>query len=73
METPSSKVVTQLLVGILATVLVYLAADTSWLGFLPPVAAGPVGVIVAALAAYMRTETNPSSSVVDAVTRGELR
>lgn len=72
MESPSSKVVTQTLVGLLGAVLAYLASDQSWLEFLPPVAAGPVGVIVGALAGYYSRETNPPQSVVDGVRRGEL-
>lgn len=72
MESPSSKVVAQLVVGMVAAVLAHLAADQAWLEFLPPAAAGPVGVIVGALAGYYRRELNPPQSVVDAVRRGEL-
>jgi uncharacterized membrane protein YjjP (DUF1212 family) len=71
METPSSKVITQTLVGLLAAILAYLASDTAWLDFLPPAAAGPVGVIVGALAGYLRHEANPPRSVVESVLRGQ--
>ena len=73
MEAPSTKVTTQLLVGLLAAVLTYLASDLAWLEWLPEGLAGPVGVIVGALAGYMRSETNPPESVVEGVLRGELR
>jgi hypothetical protein len=62
METPSTKVRTQFIAGLIGTVLAYLAADQSWLGFVPDAAVGPVGLIVAAIAAYMVPETNPASS-----------
>jgi peptidoglycan/LPS O-acetylase OafA/YrhL len=62
METPSTKVTTQVIVGLVATVLAYLAADTSWLEFVPDGAAGPVALTVAAVAAYLTPETNPASS-----------
>lgn len=62
METPSSKVTTQFIVGLLAAVLGYLAADQTWLDFLPDAAVSPVGVLLAAVAAYFRRETNPASS-----------
>lgn len=62
METPSTKVTVQFVVGLLAVVLAHLAADVSWLSFLPEWAIGPAGVVLAAVAAYIKRETNPASS-----------
>lgn len=62
METPSAKVTTQFIVGLVLAVLGYLAVDQSWLGFLPDVAVGPAALVVAAVAAYLKRETNPASS-----------
>lgn len=62
METPSAKVTTQFLVGIVLAVAAYLAKDQSWLDSLPGWVAPIAGPVLAAVLAYMKAETNPASS-----------
>ena len=62
MQTPSAKVTTQFLVGLVLAVVAYLAQDQSWLDSLPGWAAVIVGQLLAAVAAYAKRETNPARS-----------
>ena len=62
MQTPSAKVTTQFLVGLVLAVAAYLAQDTSWLNALPGWVAVIVGPALAAVAAYAKRETNPARS-----------
>ena len=62
MQTPSAKVTTQFVVGLVLTIVAYLAQDTSWLDSLPGWAAVVVGQLLAAAAAYGKRETNPARS-----------
>ena len=59
---PSTKVLTQLLVTVVAAVVVALTKDTSWLGFLPAWLAPLVGPALGALAGYFKAETRPAPS-----------
>lgn len=59
---PSTKVATQFVVGLVAVVLAYLAKDQSWLEWLPEIARPIAGLVLAAVAAYFRAETNPAPS-----------
>lgn len=62
MQTPSAKVTTQFVVGLVLTIAGYLAQDQSWLDSLPGWAAIVVGQVVALAAAYQKRETNPARS-----------
>lgn len=64
MQTPSAKVTTQFLVGLVLAVAGYLAQDTSWLDTLPGWVAVITGPALAAVAAYAKRETNPARSEV---------
>lgn len=59
MQTPSAKVTTQFVVGLVLAVLAYATQDTSWMSWLPDYLVAPAGVLLAAVAAYMKRETNP--------------
>lgn len=65
MQTPSAKVSTQFVVGLVLAVAAYLAQDTSWLDQLPGWAAVIVAQLLAAVAAYRKRETNPARSEAD--------
>jgi hypothetical protein len=62
---PSTKVLVHLTVGLVLQLAVFLAKDTTWLGWLPA-AAQPIAPIaaqlLAAVAAYVKAETNPAPS-----------
>lgn len=58
----SMKVLTQLLVGVALGILSVLARDTSWLDGVPPWVAVVVAQGLAALAAWLKRETNPAPS-----------
>ncbi len=62
MQTPSAKVLTQFLVGLLLAVLAYATADQSWMEWLPDYLRAPAALVLAAVAAYMKRETNPARS-----------
>lgn len=62
MQTPSAKVITQFLVGMLLAVLAYATADQSWMEWLPDYLRAPAALVVAAVAAYLKRETNPARS-----------
>lgn len=62
MQTPSAKVTTQFVVGILVAVAAVLAKDTSWLDGLPVWVAPIVAQVLAAVVAYAKRETNPARS-----------
>lgn len=62
MQTPSAKVTTQFVVGLVLAIVAYLAQDTSWLDSLPGWAVVVVGQLLAAAAAYGKRETNPARS-----------
>jgi tetrahydromethanopterin S-methyltransferase subunit C len=64
-QTPSAKVTTQFVVGLVLAVLAYLTQDQSWVDGLPPWAAPIVAQILAAVVAYMKRETNPAPSSFD--------
>lgn len=64
MQTPSAKVTTQFVVGLVLAVAAYLAQDQSWLDSLPGWAAVIVGQLLAAVAAYAKRETNPARSEI---------
>jgi hypothetical protein len=64
-RAPSAKVLTGLIVSILAGVATALATDTTWLDLLPPWAAAVAGPILGAVAAYAKRETNPAPSSLD--------
>jgi hypothetical protein len=62
---PSTKVLVHLAVGLVLQVAVFLAKDTTWLAWLPtglqPIA--PIAAqLLAAVAAYVKAETNPAPS-----------
>lgn len=59
---PSTKVLTQLLVGLAVGIAAVLARDTSWLDGLPVWAAPIVVQLLAAAAAYLKRETHPAPS-----------
>jgi len=59
---PSTKVLTQLLVAVLAAVVIHLGQDTAWLGYLPGWLAPLLGPVIGALAAYFKAETRPAPS-----------
>ena len=59
---PSTKVLTQLLVGLAVGIAAVLARDTSWLDGLPVWAAPIVVQLLAAVAAYLKRETHPAPS-----------
>lgn len=60
MQTPSAKVTTQFVLGLVLTVAAYLAQDQSWLDQLPGWVAPIVAPLLAAVLAYMKRETNPA-------------
>lgn len=60
MQTPSVKVTTQFVVGLVAVVVAYAAQDTTWMEWLPDYLKGPAAVLLAAVMAYMKRETNPA-------------
>lgn len=60
MQTPSAKVTTQFIVGLLLAVAAYASQDTSWMGWLPDYLVGPAALLLAAVAAYVKRETNPA-------------
>lgn len=62
MQTPSAKVSTQFVVGLVLAVLAYAAQDQSWIDGLPAWVAPIVATALAAVAAYMKRETNPARS-----------
>jgi len=62
MQTPSAKVTTQFVVGIVVAVAAVLAKDTSWLDGLPVWVAPIVAQVLAAVVAYAKRETNPARS-----------
>ncbi len=64
MQTPSAKVLTQFAAGLVLDVIAYATADQSWMQELPgPVWLAPVlAQILAAVAAYLKRETNPARS-----------
>lgn len=62
MQTPSAKVMTQFLVGLVLAVLAYLAQDQSWAAGLPAWAGPIVAQLLAAVVAYVKRETNPARS-----------
>lgn len=62
---PSMKVVTQLLVALVAAVAIELAKDQRWIDSLPAGAAVWAPIIVGAVAAYFKAETNPAPSSFD--------
>lgn len=62
MQTPSAKVSTQFLVGLLIAVAAYLAQDQSWIDGLPAWVGPIVAPVLAAVMAYMKRETNPARS-----------
>jgi urea transporter len=62
MQTPSAKVTTQFVLGLVLAVAAYLARDQSWLDGLPAWVAPIVAPALAAVAAYMKRETNPARS-----------
>jgi cell shape-determining protein MreC len=59
---PSTKVTTQFLVGLALAVALYLTQNTAWIGSLPSWAIAPVSLVLAAVVAYLRAETNPAPS-----------
>ena len=59
---PSMKVVTQLLVGLVTAVVIRLAQDQSWIDTLPVGAAAWAPIVIGAIAAYFKAETNPAPS-----------
>lgn len=59
---PSMKVVTQLLAGLVTAVAIELARDQSWIGTLPAGAAVWAPILIGAVAAYFKAETNPAPS-----------
>lgn len=62
MQTPSTKVTVQFVVGIVVAVAAVLARDTSWLDGLPVWVAPIVAQVLAAVVAYAKRETNPARS-----------
>lgn len=62
---PSMKVVTQLLVGLVTAVVIRLAEDQSWISSLPAGAAVWAPIVIGAVAAYFKAETNPAPSSFD--------
>ncbi len=62
MQTPSAKVTTQFLVGLVLAIVAYATADQSWMGWLPDYLRGPGALVLAAVAAYVKRETNPARS-----------
>jgi cell shape-determining protein MreC len=62
MSTPSSKVTVQFFVGLGLAVALYATQNTEWIGALPSWAVAPVSLLVAAVAAYLKAETNPAPS-----------
>lgn len=62
MQTPSAKVTTQFFLGLALTVAAYLAQDQTWLDGMPAWVAPVVAPVLAAVAAYMKRETNPARS-----------
>ena len=62
---PSMKVVTQLLVALVAAVAIQLAKDQAWIDTLPAGAAAWAPMIIGAIAAYFKAETNPAPSTFD--------
>jgi hypothetical protein len=72
MQAPSSKVTAHALVAVLLQVAVFLAKDTSWLGWLPdPLQpfAPIVAQLLAAIVAYYKAENRPSMSALAAFRR----
>lgn len=65
MQTPSAKVTTQFLVGLVAVIVAYATADQSWMEWLPDYLRGPAGILLAAILAYAKRETNPARSELD--------
>lgn len=59
---PSTKVLTQLLVGLVVGILTVLARDTSWADGLPVWVAPIITQVIAAVVAYVKRETNPAPS-----------
>lgn len=59
---PSMKVVTQLLVALVAAVAIQLAKDQSWIDSLPAGLGVWAPIIIGAVAAYFKAETNPAPS-----------
>lgn len=59
---PSAKVSTQFLVGLVLAVLAYATTDQSWLDGLPDWVGPVVAPVLAAIAAYLKRETNPAPS-----------
>ena len=64
MQTPSAKVSTQFVLGLLLALLAYAAQDQSWLDGLPAWVGPVVAPVLAAVAAYMKRETNPARSQI---------
>jgi hypothetical protein len=65
MQTPSVKVITHTALSLIFGVAAFLAKDTRWLGWLPPKLqplAPALGILVAFLASYYVSETNPPAS-----------
>lgn len=58
----STKVLTQLLVGLAVGIASVLAADTSWADGLPVWVAPIITQALAAFVAYRKRETNPAPS-----------
>ncbi len=65
MQTPSMKVVTQFLVAAMLLVVQRLLSDTAWVAWLPDWL-GPYSefllLLLAAVVAYLKAETNPAMS-----------
>lgn len=59
---PSTKVLTQLLVGLAVGIATVLARDTSWAEGLPVWVAPIIVQVLAAAAAWAKRETNPAPS-----------
>ena len=59
---PSTKVLTQLLVGLAVGIATVLARDTSWAEGLPVWVAPIIAQVLAAAAAWAKRETNPAPS-----------
>lgn len=59
---PSSKVIAQLVAGVLLAIAAVLARDTSWLDGLPPWLGPVVAQVLAALVAYFKAENRPAPS-----------
>lgn len=59
---PSTKVLTQFLIGIALAVVAYAVQDQSWLDTLPPWLTPLAAPVLAAVAAYLKSETNPAPS-----------